>query len=56
MALLKRYQIAKWCRPDIGIRFNGIEVDSGQEDEERGEFLVIFFSLTKKEKKGCAFF
>jgi hypothetical protein len=42
ITLLRRYHIAKGCRPDVGIWFNG-EVESGQEDEE--EFIIIIFFL-----------
>jgi len=37
ITLLRIYQIAKRCRPGVGIRFIGVEVTSGQY-EERGEF------------------
>jgi hypothetical protein len=47
ITLLRRYQIAKRCRPDVSIRFNSVEVYSGQ-DEKRGEY--------KKREKGYAFF
>jgi len=53
ITLLRRYQIAKRCRSGVGIRFNGVEIDSGQKDEkERGEFLIYIF----KRKRGAHFF